>query len=152
MKSKPPSKKIKVEVTTLGPPVTPDKTSTTVVPSVSPASSSVSSSSLLSIGPQSYPLSIRPDVSAIGLLATPGGKASGGKKGGSAKDAAKGGASDQAAVGPLPSLTHFNLTEFPKINACIVGKKGGAMAALAAAASLGLGDMAKPIGEKNFHL
>ncbi|CAL8123821.1 unnamed protein product [Orchesella dallaii] len=145
MKSKPPSKKAKVEVTTLlGPPGTPENQKI-VTPSLSPAgSTSSTTSSLLSIGP---PYSIvRPVVdlaSALGNVgastSTTATKASNAKaKGGGGATAAagnvgeKGGAAaagtPAASTAPsYPIFTHFNLADFPKINACIVGSKGGAL-------------------------
>ncbi|ODM94611.1 Transcriptional adapter 3-B [Orchesella cincta] len=145
MKSKPPNKKTKVEVTALGPPGTPE-TQKSVTPSLSPAgSTSSTTSSLLSIGP---PYSIvRPVVDLASALSNVGtstgsstnkasntkAKAGGGaaaltnnaEKGSTVVVAAAVGTPAASTVPSYPIFTHFNLADFPKINACIQGSKGG---------------------------
>lgn len=151
MKSKPTNKKLKVEVTNLGPPTTPEKGGT-ATPSLSPASSTVSNaSSLLSIGPPSYTV-LRPAVEAAtgsaGGSATSAKSATSKAKGAKGdKDGAKGAAvvADATGANPgFPLLTHFNLAEFPKINACLLGSKGGAGSQ--GGMTPGPGDANKPIG------
>ncbi len=159
MKSKPTNKKLKVDVSNLGPPSNADK-GTSGGGAASPAgSTSSSASSLLSIGPPSYALSIRPTPEVGGATAPSAGstgsaKSSNSKKGGGGntkdKDADKGTASVVGATVPgiptYPTLTHYNLAEFPKINACIVGNKGGTGSQPATPATPGTTEANKPIG------
>lgn len=159
MKSKPTNKKLKVDVSNLGPPTNADK-GTSGGGAVSPAgSTSSSASSLLSVGPPSYALSIRAAPETGGTTASTAGstgsaKSSSSKKGGGGnakdKDADKAGASAVGAIVPgvptYPTLTHFNLAEFPKINACIVGSKGGTGSQPATPATPGTTEANKPIG------
>lgn len=166
MKSKPTNKKLKVDVSNLGPPTNADK-GTSGGGAASPAgSTSSSASSLLSIGPPSYALSIRPAAEAVTSStagSTGSAKSSNSKKGGGAntkdKDADKGAASVVAATLPgiptYPTLTHFNLAEFPKINACIVGNKGGTGSQPGTPAAPGTTEANKPIGsylDKNVNI
>lgn len=160
MKSKPSSKKVKVEVTNLGPPPsTPENQKNSSTPCASPGSSSSTASSLLSIGP-SFTGNVTQRAGSDNATAGPSGasaitgsgaataKSAGKSKGAASKDVDKGSGPVQSAPA-FPILTHFNLADFPKINACLVGSKGptaggsagNAAGAVAADANKSIGKM-----------